>query len=352
MHGPEPPRLGRVFPGEGSPIGVYMSQTTTASTCPPPRPPRPALRRCCRSTGRAMPTPRRSSPRAARPRLRRRHVGPHRTDRREDVVQPVQDGCRRLRRNEQSDPRAAGVVTFAPFWWISGSSIMAVPRRDCIGRVRPAPHRIEETHRMPMDAAAVAALRAGVRGRVIVPGDADYDEARRVWNGMIDKRPACPSSRPRASINVVSSCGPRGPPGCCWRSAAAATTWPAWDPSTAGSVLDMGGLRSVRWTRSAGLVRVEAGAILARRGRGDGSRSASPSPIGVVSGDGDGRVHARRRRRLADSRPTGSPSTTSSPPRSCCRQAEPRAGGRYDEPRSLLGAPKGGGNFGVVTAFT
>jgi FAD/FMN-containing dehydrogenase len=36
----------------------------------------------------------------------------------------------------------------------------------------------------------IQALADQLRGRVVVPGDEDYDAARRVWNGMIDRRPA------------------------------------------------------------------------------------------------------------------------------------------------------------------
>jgi hypothetical protein len=38
--------------------------------------------------------------------------------------------------------------------------------------------------------AAVTRLRTTLHGEVILPGDAGYDSTRRVWNGMVDKRPA------------------------------------------------------------------------------------------------------------------------------------------------------------------
>jgi hypothetical protein len=40
------------------------------------------------------------------------------------------------------------------------------------------------------DSPGVAILRRGFRGQILLPDDNAYDEARRVWNAMVDRRPA------------------------------------------------------------------------------------------------------------------------------------------------------------------
>ena len=40
------------------------------------------------------------------------------------------------------------------------------------------------------NSANVEELRNGFKGKVITPGDREYEESRKIWNGMVDKRPA------------------------------------------------------------------------------------------------------------------------------------------------------------------
>ncbi|QLG47819.1 FAD-binding oxidoreductase [Natrinema halophilum] len=42
----------------------------------------------------------------------------------------------------------------------------------------------------PIDDGAIDGLSEGLRGEVFLPGDFGYDDARAIWNGMIDRRPA------------------------------------------------------------------------------------------------------------------------------------------------------------------
>jgi FAD/FMN-containing dehydrogenase len=47
-------------------------------------------------------------------------------------------------------------------------------------------------HSLPTLKASVrAALRSRLRGITLIPGDREYEHARRVWNGAIDRRPSC-----------------------------------------------------------------------------------------------------------------------------------------------------------------
>jgi FAD/FMN-containing dehydrogenase len=56
---------------------------------------------------------------------------------------------------------------------------------------------------MTMDSQALQELRTNHRGDVITPDDPRYDTARRVWNAMIDRRPAL-IARPRTAVDVMT----------------------------------------------------------------------------------------------------------------------------------------------------
>ena len=47
--------------------------------------------------------------------------------------------------------------------------------------------KVSEIH--SVDTEEISALREVLRGQVLVAGDPEYDEARRVWNSTIDRRP-------------------------------------------------------------------------------------------------------------------------------------------------------------------
>lgn len=56
----------------------------------------------------------------------------------------------------------------------------------------------------PLQGSVIDEFKAHMRGDVLVPGDAGYDEARQIWNAMIDRKPAA-IARCRSAQDVVQA---------------------------------------------------------------------------------------------------------------------------------------------------
>lgn len=147
-----------------------------------------------------------------------------------------------------------------------------------------AAHLTAQRGRVPVSEQMVRELRTAMRGEVLVPGSERYEGARRVWNGMIDKRPAlialCSGAADvTASVNFAREHGvPLSVRGGGHNVAGKALC-------DDGLVIDLAGMRAVQVDPEAQTVRVQGGATL-----GDVDHETQPFglvvPLGVVSRTG------------------------------------------------------------------
>ncbi|MDP1849275.1 MAG: FAD-binding oxidoreductase [Solirubrobacteraceae bacterium] len=193
-----------------------------------------------------------------------------------------------------------------------------------------------------------AALAERLTGAVISPDHAEYDAARRVWNGMIDKRPAVVARCADAAdvATAMRFAAERGLPLAVRGGGHNVAGTAVVDE---GLVIDLSTMRGVSLDAATRTVHVQGGATW-----GDVDRVTAPyglaAPGGVVSDTGvaglalsGGVSHQRRRDGMTVDNLVSAEVVLADG-----RRVRASAGEHADLHWALRG---GGGNFGVVTSF-
>jgi len=130
----------------------------------------------------------------------------------------------------------------------------------------------------------IQALKKGFQGTLITPGDGAYDEARAVWNGMIDKRPAV-LARCAGTQDVVKAVGFAREKGLLLAVRGAGHHIAGNSVCDDGLVVDLSRMKAVKVDAGARRATAEGGATLADL---DGATLAHglATPVGINSTTG------------------------------------------------------------------
>jgi len=197
-------------------------------------------------------------------------------------------------------------------------------------------------------AAEVDALAARLRGDLLTPAHSGYDEARKVWNGTIDRHPAL-IARCRGDADVQAAVQFAREHGILLSVRGGGHHIAGNAVAEGGLMIDMSGMRGVEVDAGSRTARVEAGALL-----GDFDRAAQAhglaTPLGINSttgvagltlGGGFGWL-TRRYGMTIDNLVAATVVTA---------DGQVRTTSADDETELFWALRGGGGNFGVVTSF-
>jgi FAD/FMN-containing dehydrogenase len=194
----------------------------------------------------------------------------------------------------------------------------------------------------------LAGLRGTFRGAIITPTDPDYETARRVWNGMIDKHPAV-IARCTSAADVQAAVNFGRDNGLLIAVRGGGHSFPGHSTCDGGLVIDLSPMKTVTVDAAARTARAEGGATWAdldganeRHGLAvTGGQISHTGIAGLSLGGGFGWL--MRRQGMTVDAMIGADVVT----------ADGRLLHASETENSDLfwGLRGGGGNFGVVTAF-
>jgi len=199
-----------------------------------------------------------------------------------------------------------------------------------------------------LDEAALAELAADFRGPLVRPGDASYDEDRRIWNGSIDRRPAL-IARCTGVADVVAAVRFARRTGLLVAVRGGGHSWPGLSVCDGGIVIDLSPMKGIRVDPEAKTVRAQAGVLLGELDR-ETQAFGLAVPAGIVTHTGlagltlgGGIGHLMRKYGLTIDQLLSVDLVTA--------QGK-LVKARHDEnPDLFWGVRGGGGNFGIVTSF-
>jgi FAD/FMN-containing dehydrogenase len=197
-------------------------------------------------------------------------------------------------------------------------------------------------------AAEIRDLAASMRGQVLVAGQDGYDQARRVWNGMFDRRPAV-IARCASPADVMRAVSFARDHQLLTAVRAGGHSLSGKSTCNGGIVIDVSPMQGVRVDPQARTARVEGGALLAHLDRETrqfglvttAGTVSHTGAAGLTLGGGFGRV-ARRFGLACDNLKSVDVVTA---------DGRLLSAGAQQNADLFWGLRGGGGNFGVATSF-
>ncbi len=207
----------------------------------------------------------------------------------------------------------------------------------------------KERTAMSFPDAAVKEFQGVLHGELMLPGDAGYEAARKVYNGMIDRRPAM-IARCAGVADVVAAVNFARTHGLALAVRGGGHNGPGLGVCDDGLVIDLAGMKDIRVDPDNRTVRVEGGCVWGEVDRATHSHGLA-TPSGFISSTGVGGLtlgggtgYLSRSHGLTIDNLLGVEMVLAD---------GGVATANAEEHTDLFWAVRGGGgNFGVVTAFT